>query len=111
MSQKFHVIVNNETVLEYDKTGRLPGHQRNFLDKIDQDLDAGFKLGDELIESPDDFQRAQYIAQGLLAGMQSENKELVSAACAWLSTRQPDLNTIRYHIDGDDISLRLICDE
>jgi len=111
MSQKFSVIVNNETVLEYDKSGRLPGHQRNFLDQIDKDLDAGFKLGEEQVNDPDLFQRSQYIAQGLLAGMQSENKELVAAACAWLSTRQPDLTTIRFQIDGDDISLRLICED
>ena len=111
MSKVFNVIVNNETVLEYDKSGRLPGHQRSFLDKMDAEMDAGFTLVDSRIESPDIHQRAQYIAQGLLAGMQSENKELVAAACAWLSVRKPDLETIRFHIDGDDISMRLIYDE
>ena len=111
MSRKFYVMVNNETVLEYDKEGRLPGHQRRFLEKMDQDMDAGFMLGDERISNPDEQQRAQYVAQGLLHGMQSENHELVASTCAWLSTRQPELNTIRFDIDGEEISLRLICDE
>ncbi len=111
MPTKLRVVLNGSEIYEYAKNTRHPGKQREFLDNMDLDMDAGIEIDGEVISSPDMMQRAQYVAMSLLYGIQMKSDGLISAACGYLVTRLPDLKQIRAVEEGDEVTMDLIFDE
>jgi len=111
MSAKLRVVLNGSEVHEYEKNTRYPGKQREFLDNMDLDMDDGIEIDSEIIDSPDKLQRAQYVAMSLLYGIETRKEGLVSAACAYLVTRLPDLLQIRAVEEGEEVTMDLIFEE
>ncbi|MFO8025332.1 hypothetical protein [Thiohalophilus sp.] len=97
-------------MLEFDRNSRLPGRQRDFLKKMDEDMDRGFLFAGEPVSSPDKLQRARYVAMHLLQAFDENNQSMITATCAYLVQRLPDLNTVEVeHVMGE-IHLQLILD-
>lgn len=101
------VVVNGETVMSFDNT-RFPGHQRQFLDTMDIDMDEGIELDGQQIPNPDDIQRAKYVAMSLILAIQAENEEMAKAMCAYLAHRQPELKQVRATDDGKNVEMDLL---
>ena len=108
MSNTFSVYINGNKVLDYERPSRHTGIERRFLDEMELDLDEGIHLNGELIESPDKMQRASYVAMSLLYGIETENNDMVSIACAYLANRMTDLKQIRAVEEGQDVTLDFI---
>lgn len=108
MSCYLKIIFNDVMVLEYDKNTRLPGKRRRFLDMMDRDMNEGIIIGGDLIEYPNQNQRAKYVAMNLVDGFIKKDDTLVSITCAYLGHRVPGLQEIRVQEAGDDISMELI---
>lgn len=108
MPTMLSVYVNDNKILEYDKNTRHPGKQRQYLEGMDLDMDKGIELSGESIATPDKMQRAKYVAMGLLFGFHSGNESIVSATCAYLANRVPELKQIRATEQGEEIMLDLI---
>ena len=104
------IVINGETVITFDKK-RLPGHQRQFLDAMDLDMDEGIELAGEYIAEPDELQRAKYVAMSLFMAINSENADMANAMCAYLVYRQPELKQVRVIENGMDIELDLLYTE
>jgi len=102
------VYINGEEVLQYDKNTRHPGKQRQFMDKMDLDMDNGIEINGESISSPDKSQRANYVAMNLLYGIEKEDQGMISATCGYLVNRHSELNQIRSIEEGDKITMDLI---
>ncbi|MEX2367639.1 MAG: hypothetical protein WD601_13635 [Pseudohongiellaceae bacterium] len=111
MQSLLNLQIDGETVLEFDRNTRLPGPQRDFLDKMDEDMDRGIQLADESIREPDTLQRAHYVALQLLRAYQENNQSMIAATCAYLVQRVPALNTIKVEQAARDSQLRLILDQ
>lgn len=111
MGLKLTVFINNESVIEYDRDMRLPGKQRQYLDKMDADMDAGFELGDEKIENPDEKDRAKFVAMTLVHSIEANNEPMIVATCAYLATRQTGLIEVRANADGDNMMMDLVYDQ
>ena len=111
MPTMLSVYINGEKVLEYDKNTRHPGKQRQYLDGMDIDMDEGIELNDEMITSPDKMQRVNYVAISLLYGIHSESDGMISATCAYLANRAPELKQIRAVEKGEEITMDLIFNE
>ena len=105
------VVVNGETVLTFDHNSRFPGHERQFLDSMDLDMDEGFELEGEQISSPDVMQRAKYVAMSLIVGLQANNKEMATTMCAYLAHRLPDLKQVRAIDNGTEVEMDLLFTE
>lgn len=101
------VLINDAIKLEYDRSARLPGKQRDFVAMMEADMDEGIVLSDESIPSPDAHQRGQYVAMNLLYGMEIDDEALVGACCAYLSHYLPGLSRIEARDDGERISMQL----
>ena len=84
--------------------------ERDFLHKMDEDMDQGIRLADEESPQPDSLQRAHYVALHLLHAFQEDNQPMIAATCAYLVQRLPALNTVRVEHDNDQIHLDLIMD-
>ena len=108
MSTKLVIFINGQSRIEYDRNTRLPGHQRQFLDKMDIDMAAGINMNGEHIVKPDLKVRAQYIAMQLVNSIFSENDAMIAATCAYLATRIPDLKQVQAVEQGENISFDLV---
>ncbi len=102
------VYVNNQKVLEFDKSQRQPGKQRQFFDNMDLDMDDGIDINGDMITSPDKMQRVNYVAMNLLHGIENKDQGMISATCGYLANRIPDLKQIRSLEHGVEITMDLI---
>ena len=109
------VILNDVAQLEYDRNKQLPPQQELYLDKMDQKMDGGIQLGDEIIQNPDLNQRVQFVAGNLAHAIINDEEATAAALCAYLATRLPDLKQVK--IDNrqggqpGDIAIELVFDE
>ena len=108
MSTKLIIVINGQSMIEYDRNTRLPGHQRQFLDKMDVDMDGGLNINGEHFTQPDLKIRAQYIAMHLVQSILNDNEPMIAATCAYLATRIPDLKQVKAVEQGDTISFDLV---
>jgi hypothetical protein len=111
MIHKLTVFIDNTSVLEYDRNQRLPGKQREYLDKMDLDMDQGFELGGEKIDVPDKNDRAKFVAMNLLRAIDAENEAMMAATCSYLANRYDDLAEVRANISGEDVMMDLVFDQ
>lgn len=111
MALKLTVYINNESIVEYDRDKRLPGKQRQYLDKMDSDMDGGFKLGDEQIDEPDAKARAKFVAMTLIHSIEADNEQMIVATCAYLASRESSLSEVRATAEGENMMLDLIYDQ
>ena len=95
MSKIMAVLLNGTAQIEYNREIALPAKQRDYLDRMDQDMDEGIQLGNHYIEVPDQTQRAQFIALHLVQSLLVDNEQHIAASCAYLADRLPDLKQVK----------------
>ena len=111
MQSKLVVVVNGQAVIEYDRNKRLPGHQREFLDKMDADMQQGVEIGGEHIPNPDLKARAKYVAIHLINAIMNEHDGMIAASCAYLANRLPELKQIKVNEQNEEFSFDLVFDQ
>jgi len=89
------VLLNGTAQIEYNREIALPTRQRDYLDRMDQDMDAGIQLGNRFLDAPDQLQRAQFVALHLVQSLLVDNEQHIAASCAYLADRQPDLKQVK----------------
>lgn len=110
MSDMMAVFLNGIAQLEYDRSRPLPDHQAVYLEKMDARMAAGIRVGEEIIEHPDENQRARFVAANLLHAIKSNNESMAAALCSYLATRLPELKQVRFDENGGDVAIELIFD-
>ena len=90
-----YVIVNGEPILEFDRKKPVPGHQRQYLDNMDAQMDQGIQLGDDFIENPNELIRSQFVANSLVNMLFKEQYSTAIAMCTYLAKRMPELQQIQ----------------
>jgi hypothetical protein len=104
------VVVNGDSVLEYNRGEELPIHQQSYLNRMDTQMDAGVMLGGQSLQAPDKLQRAQFVAIHLVKSLQQDNEPLIAASCAYLATRIPELKQIKAELNGTGMKVDLVFD-
>jgi hypothetical protein len=105
---KLVVVFNGQSVIEYDRNRRLPGQQREYLDRMDDDMAAGIDLNGEPIMNPDSQQRAKFVAMQLVHAVINDNDPMIAAMSAYLAIRLPALQQVKAEEHGEHISLELV---
>jgi len=111
MNSILEIILNGNTVMEYQRNTRLPGKQREFLDIMDIDMDEGINLDGKIISSPNNQQRCHYVAMKLIQALKSNNKSMITATCAYLTNRQPTLQQVKADEEGEAVTLALVFEQ
>jgi len=111
MSDKLVILLNGQAVIEYDRGVRLPGHQRQYLDRMDSDMDVGIDLAGEVIAEPDAIQRAKFVAMHMAQALLDEHDAMIAAACAYLASRLPELKQVKVVQQDDELMLDLVFDQ
>lgn len=97
-----YVVINDEPILEFDRKKPLPGHQRQYLDDMDAQMDQGIDIGGEKVENPDPLVRSQFVANSLVNSLIKDEYSTAMAMCTYLAKRMPDLLQIQCKGDIDD---------
>ena len=106
-----YVIVNDEPVLEFDHKKPVPGHQRQYLDNMDSQMDQGIQLGNDFIKQPNALQRSQFVANSLINHLLKDEYSVAIAMCTYLGKRMPELQQIKCKNDKDkELSIELVFD-
>jgi len=105
------VLLNGQPQVEYDRSKSLPEQQMEYLDKMDQEMDSGFKLENEQVDEPDLLQRAQFVAGYLAQALIGDNEQMIAASCSWLAQRLPDLKQVKIDHDDERIGIDLVFNE
>jgi len=105
------IVVNGEVQVEYHRGKPLPQAQHAYLDRMDEQMGAGVRLGGVRVAQPDALQRAQFVATRLLEGLQNGSDPLVAAGCAYLASRLPDLTQVKAHVVDGGFSAELVFNE
>lgn len=103
--------IDGKIVQEFDRNTRLPGRQRDFLDKMDEDMSQGIRLAEKYVSEPDNLQRARYVAMHLLQAFEKADQGMITAAFAYLAQRMPALNTVQIDHDSQGVNLQLKLDQ
>ena len=111
MSNIMAVLLNGVAQLEYDREKQLPDHHAFYLDKMDEKMDAGIQLGDELIENPDLDQRAQFVAANLVHAIKNNDEPSAASLCSYLAMRLPELKQVKIAEIDENVSIELVFDE
>ena len=102
------ILVNNQTVFEYDRDMTIEADKLTFLDKMDSDMRRGIKIQGELIRDPDTQQRARFIVMNLIKALQQDNEAVIQASCAYLLNRRPGLVEVQVNEVGSKIDIELV---
>lgn len=111
MNNIMAVLLEGIAQIEYNRDLPLPDHQVLYLDKMDEKMDAGITIGEELISKPDLSQRAQFVAGNLAHAIITDDEATTAALCSWLADRLPDLKQIKIIDEQGNISVELVFDE
>jgi len=109
-SPVLHVIVNDQPMLQFDRSRPLTAKQAEYLDKLDARFDAGIELQGEWLEQPNPEQRARWMALALMEGLLYQEDEKAAASLAWLATRLPELKQVQAVVDEQGTRFELIFD-
>jgi len=111
MSKLFAVIFNGTPELEYDRSKPLSERQHQFLEKMDQELNAQVVIGDKVIPNPGIEDKAQFVAINLVDALRTANDGLAAAMCSYLALRVPNLQQVKVSENDEQLLIDLVFDE
>lgn len=111
MTNIMAVLLNGIAQLEYDRNRLLPEAQALYLDKMDEKMQAGILVGDEIIQNPNPAQRAQFAAANLARAIRSDDESMAAAMCSYLAIRLPELKQIKIEDNDGEFSIEMVFDE
>ena len=82
-----------------------------FFQKMDRDMDGGWQMGSEFVESPDTAQRCQVAANKLLVSVSAQNKLLVQLMAGYILKRMPGVKSVEIDTAGEMLNTEFIFEE
>jgi hypothetical protein len=71
------------------------------FDKIDRELDNGWQMGRDWVESPGLEDRIRIVGDKLLTALEREDHDLGRVMAAYILNRAPDLDTLTVDTSGE----------
>lgn len=72
-----------------------------FFEQLDRDMDQGWQMSREWVESPDRLQRCQIVADKLLTALEKENEKLGMLMAGYILDRLPNVETVELDVQGE----------
>ena len=97
---KLTVIVDDKTSwIDVPEDMLVDGEE--FFQKMDRDMDGGWRMGPEFIEKPDQIDRCRIAADKLLAAMSTENKTLGLLMAGYILKRLRGVSSVDIDTGGE----------
>ena len=95
-----NVIVDDQPVpLQIPDT--LPLEAEGFFAQMDRDMDGGWQMSREWVDSPDTTQRCQIVADKLLTALENENRKLAAIMGGYIVSRMPGVTSVDVDATGE----------
>ena len=106
---KLDVIIDGKTLC-VEVPQKMLDEGGEFFQKMDRDMDSGWQMGPEFVESPDPSQRCQIAANKLLVSVSAGNQLLVQLMSAYILRRLPNLKAVDIDTAGEMLNTGLVFD-
>ena len=107
---KLDVIIDSKT-LRINVPQNMLDEGEAFFQKMDRDMDAGWQMGPEFVESPNPAQRCQIAANKLLVSVSAQNELLVQLMAAYILRRLPNIKSVDIDTAGEMLNTELVFEE
>lgn len=104
---KLDVIVD-ERALTVDVPPHMLHEAEDFFRKMDGDMDRGWQMGPEFIESPDKVQRCQIAANKLLTSLSAANETMITLMAGYILKRLPGVTGVRIDTGGEMLHTEML---
>ncbi len=101
-------IIIDDSVREIDVPQDLLASAEDFFQKMDSDMDRGWRMGPEFIDHPDQTNRCQIAADKLLASISTGNSSLAMLMAGYILKRRPGITGVRIDTGGEPLGTELI---
>jgi hypothetical protein len=82
-----------------------------FFSSMDADMDKGWQMSRDWVQSPDAYQRCQIVGDKILTAIHSENKKLLVLLAGYVLARIPGISAIRIDTNGEMLETELVMNE
>ena len=107
---KLDVIIDSKNH-RIDVPQEMLDEGEEFFRKMDLDMDGGWQMGPEFVESPDPAQRCQIAANKLLISVSAQNQLLVQLMAAYILRRMPNIKAVEIDTTGEMLNTELVFDD
>jgi len=107
---KLDVIIDSKTH-RIEVPQEMLAEGETFFQKMDRDMDSGWQMGPEFVESPDTAQRCQIAANKLLVSVSAQNQLLVQLMAGYILKRMPGIQTVDIDTGGEMLNTDFIFEE
>jgi len=97
---KLNIIVDGRTNA-FDVPDSLLIEAKGFFDKLDTDMDKGWQMSRDWVESPNTEQRCQIAADKILTAIDTGNEKLLMLMAAYIQRTMPGVKSVNIDNTGD----------
>lgn len=97
---KLNIIVEGRTST-FDVPDEILTEAKEFFDKLDSDMDAGWQMSRDWVECPNAEQRCQVAADKILTAIDTDNEKLLMLMAAYILRTMPGVKSINIDVTGD----------
>ncbi|AGA90663.1 hypothetical protein Thimo_1897 [Thioflavicoccus mobilis 8321] len=90
-----------DTVYSLNVTDNLVEQAEDFFAKLDRDMDDGWQMSREWVDSPTRLERCQIVADKLLTALETENEKLGRLMAGYILSRLPRVATVEPDTRGE----------
>jgi hypothetical protein len=91
----------NDQIYSLDVPQTVIVQGEDFFAQLDRDMDNGWQMSRDWVDSPNQMQRAQIVADKLLTALENENRRLGLLMAGYLLKRLPDLDEVEIDVGGE----------
>lgn len=73
----------------------------DFFARMDADMDGGWQMSRQWVESPDQLQRCQIAADKLMAALAADNETLSQLMASYILSRMPGVIVVNVNTEGE----------
>jgi len=97
---KLNIIVDGRSNA-FEVPDELLTEAVDYFEKLDADMDKGWQMSREWVDSPDPEQRCQIAADKILTAIETENEKTLMLMAAYILRTMPGVTGINIDITGD----------
>ncbi len=101
-------VIADDQSIDLNIPPALLTEARDFFDRMDRDMDAGWQMGRQWVERPDQHQRCQIVADKLLTALENQNRKLATMMAAYILSRLDNVGTVDIDTSGEMLGTEFI---
>lgn len=94
-------VIIDEKTIPIEVPDYMLVEAESFFNKMDSDMDAGWQMSREWVESPNTVQRCQIAADRILTSVHTESEKMATLMAAYILKNLPSVNTVDIDTEGD----------